>query len=58
MVKMSRFTKGMLAAVMLIFGSLGFIIASFNLKHDAAWLSVVIVSVITAIQGILIIDSL
>ena len=54
---MNRTQKILLGSILIIIGAASFIVASFNLKYDAAWLSVGLISVISASVGTKLIDS-
>lgn len=55
---MNKVHKKILGTILMIAGTICFIVSSFNLKHDAAWLSVMLVSVVSVSYGIRQIDNL
>lgn len=52
-----RALRLMLAISMLLLGIAGTIFASFMLKHDTAWLSVLVIGVGATVKGALMIDN-
>lgn len=53
---MSRKQLNLLATLLIVFGAIGVVIASFLLERNLAWLSILFESVISTIVGILLID--
>ena len=53
---MSRTLEKWLGVLLLILGAAEVIVAIFNLKHNALWLSVIGPSIITVINGWLLLD--
>lgn len=53
---MSRKQLNLLATLLIVFGAIGVVIASFLLERNLAWLSILFESVISTIVGIILID--
>lgn len=53
---MSRKQLNLLATLLIVFGAIGVVVASFLLERNLAWLSILFESVISTIVGILLID--
>lgn len=53
---MSRKQLNLLATLLIVFGAIGVVVASFLLERNLAWLSILFESVISTIVGIILID--
>jgi energy-converting hydrogenase Eha subunit C len=53
---MSRKQLNLLATLLIVFGAIGVVVASFLLERNLAWLSILFESIISTIVGILLID--
>ena len=55
--KGKRTARLILSVTILLLGIAGTVLASFSLKHDAAWLSVLGISIGATVKGALMIDN-